>query len=48
MAFFKVGATTTVSMRANKGSNTAIKAPVRNKMALPAPKKSNSQEWGEF
>ena len=48
MAFFKTGAATVVSLRANKGSNTAIKAPVRNKMALPAPQKANNQEWGEF
>jgi methyl-accepting chemotaxis protein len=48
MAFFKTGAATVISLRANKGSNTAIKAPVRNKMALPAPQKANNQEWGEF
>jgi methyl-accepting chemotaxis protein len=48
MSFFKTGAATVISLRANKGSNTAIKAPVRNKMALPAPQKANNQEWGEF
>jgi methyl-accepting chemotaxis protein len=48
MAFFKTGAATVISMRANTGSNTAVKAPVRNKIALPAPQKVNNQEWGEF
>ena len=43
MAFFKTGTATVVSKRAN----TAKKAS-RAHPALPAPKKANNQEWGEF
>jgi methyl-accepting chemotaxis protein len=43
MSFFKTGAATVISMRANTvGVNS------RSRPALPAPKKSNNQEWGEF
>jgi hypothetical protein len=46
MAFFKTGSATVgvVSLRAN----TAKKPASRAHLALPTPKKSNSQEWGEF
>ena len=44
MAFFKTGTATVVSMRAN----TVKKPASRAHPALPAPKKANNQEWGEF
>ena len=44
MAFFKTGTATVVSKRAN----TVKKPASRAHPALPAPKKANNQEWGEF
>ena len=51
MAFFKTGAATVVSLRANTvGANLSVRPASKSsgRPALPAPKKANNQEWGEF
>jgi methyl-accepting chemotaxis protein len=51
MAFFKTGAATIVSMRANTvGANLNVRPAAKpsSRPALPASKKANNQEWGEF
>ena len=49
MSFFKTGAATAVSLRANTAAKTAVGTTSRSRTAaLPAPKKSSNTEWGEF
>ncbi len=48
MAFFKTGQTTAARVASHSAPRTKAPAPVKKQMTLPAPQKSNTQEWGEF
>jgi methyl-accepting chemotaxis protein len=48
MAFFKTGQTAAARVASHSAPRTKASAPVKKQMTLPAPQKSNSQEWGEF
>jgi methyl-accepting chemotaxis protein len=52
MAFFKTGQSVGTNLSVRAAAKPAVKASVganpRGRPALPAPKKSNGEEWGEF
>jgi methyl-accepting chemotaxis protein len=48
MAFFKTGQTTAARATSHSAPRNKVPAPAKKQMTLPAPQKSNSQEWGEF
>ena len=48
MAFFKTGQITGTRVISHSEPRPKTTAPVRKKIALPAPQKANNQEWGEF
>ena len=48
MAFFKTGQTAAARATSHSAPRNKVPAPAKKQMTLPAPQKSNSQEWGEF
>ncbi len=48
MAFFKTGQTAAARATSHSDPRNKVPAPAKKQMTLPAPQKSNSQDWGEF